>query len=745
MSEFRVAIPAGISSDALFFDTQPGATFTNVPGGSVFAATRRWTSGAYAGLYVRYESNLGDITYDVFGNLQAGTLSSMTLLGGDGVTVLATLTAINGSAANTTKAAILSLPTAYFYGKSGGDYLSASNVDSVLVDSVLPSGIYAQDAGNDTLLGGLGNDSIFSGGGVDVIDGGGGFNTIDFERNASNLSFSISLANPSALHVLADGSTFRNMQAGTIATGNGNDSIAGGAFDDYLISGAGNDTLDGGIGIDTVQGDAGNDTLLSLAGNTGEGFYGGGVGTDLLVLDRTGAATPVNVILTNLVTHSGTIQEVGVSWSFLDIERFNLKGGSNFDSLTGAEFDDTLDGGLGADFMQAAAGDDRLVSGVGNSFEGNGTFLSVNGGSGLDTLVLQRDGPFGVAVSIVAGFGYSAVVFDAGGQWEANNVERLEFSGGAGADTVQGGIYGDSLNGGAGDDRLTGGAGADTLIGGAGIDTADYSSEGGAAGVYVDLSNGFAQDSYGTYDTLSGIEVVRGTDNLRAGALSDVMLGDNNANSFYGYGGQDYILGNGGADYINVGAGANNIGLGGTGNDRLVGNLDVDFLYGGDGSDYITGSGGADWLIGGDYSGGAITGADTVFGEAGNDVLSVGDRGGSFALADGGIGNDTIYGGALANDLIEGGQGSDYLYGNTGSDTYHFGFGDLVSGDIDTVFTFNAGDHLLFDNSYTGHIAVIAGTNAGVSGVYLADTGSTWLAWLPYQNVAQVTGAIVFT
>jgi subtilisin-like proprotein convertase family protein len=325
--------------------------------------------------------------------------------------------------------------------------------------------------------------------------------------------------------------------------------------------------------------------------------------------------------------------------------------------------------------------------------------------------------------------------------------------GGDGADSITGssadnklfGMRGaDFLYGGGGNDSLVGGAGIDQLFGGAGFDTADFSSVTGGAGIYADLVNGFAQDNGGAFDAINAIEAVFGTNALRAGALSDVMLGDTNSNSFYGFGGQDYILGAGGDDYIDVGSGMTNIALGGAGNDTVVGGADDDFMYGNAGNDTLTGAGGNDWLFAGDFSGPAITGSDTCYGGAGNDVIAVGSQGGNFLLADGGAGNDIIYGGALANDVIRGGSGSDYMYGNTGADTYRFEAGDLISGDQDSIFMNFTGDHLSFALSYQNQISIAAGTNAGVSGVYLAHTGSTWIAWLPYQTVATVNAELVF-
>ena len=91
----------------------------------------------------------------------------------------------------------------------------------------------------------------------------------------------------------------------------------------------------------------------------------------------------------------------------------------------------------------------------------------------------------------------------------------------------------DTLNGGSGTDLLTGFAGADTfnpgatpnsdvMTGGAGNDTfnigssaaslyiVDYSRDGGASGVTVNLKTGTATDTHGNTDTLNGIQTVLG-------------------------------------------------------------------------------------------------------------------------------------------------------------------------------------------------------------------------------------------
>ncbi|MGE3916628.1 MAG: calcium-binding protein, partial [Hyphomicrobiaceae bacterium] len=241
------------------------------------------------------------------------------------------------------------------------------------------------------------------------------------------------------------------------------------------------------------------------------------------------------------------------------------------------------------------------------------------------------------------------------------NIYAQYLSAGAGNDTIDGG---------EGDDTLEGGSGSDRLIGGTGLDYVSFgydASRGGNSGVYVDLASGFAMDGFGLFDTLSGIEGAFGTASTLSGDVSDILIGDGNANNLWGLDGLDYIVGGGGNDTIYTGNGASgsvgDVALGDEGNDYIAATSGAAFLYGGDGSDSLIGGGGNDWLFGGGF-GAATTGIDYLAGGMGNDVLAVGSSGGSAYLA-GGEGNDTLYGGngGIGNDTLIGGSGSDYMWG----------------------------------------------------------------------------------
>lgn len=113
----------------------------------------------------------------------------------------------------------------------------------------------------------------------------------------------------------------------------------------------------------------------------------------------------------------------------------------------------------------------------------------------------------------------------------------VEFTGGAGDDTLRGGNGSDVLNGGEGNDEIRGEGGADTLVGGADNDTI----RGGAS-----------------------------NDDLRGGAGRDSLLGQASDDSLRGGRGDDTLSGGRGDDHVE----------GGRGRDNVTGGLGADFLAG---------------------------------------------------------------------------------------------------------------------------------------------------------------------
>ena len=186
--------------------------------------------------------------------------------------------------------------------------------------------------------------------------------------------------------------------------------------------------------------------------------------------------------------------------------------------------------------------------------------------------------------------------------------------------------------------------------------------------------------------TETGADTVQLNESLRNGAVVS------NVQSYSGVNGRVLAFGGPGDDGF-VAIGLTNISLeghGGKGNDGFLSGAAADLLVGGDGDDTLSGGGGTDtiWgdgldgaegatgddlIIGGDgddtiVADGAEGGDDTIFGNDGNDTILTA---GGDDWADGGNGDDRIYGGDGAEgtqDQLFGGPGNDFIDGGAGPD-----------------------------------------------------------------------------
>lgn len=375
-------------------------------------------------------------------------------------------------------------------------------------------------------------------------------------------------------------------------------------------------------------------------------------------------------------------------------------------------------GGTGNDSIRAEAGNDSIFAGAGND--------SIDGGIGRD--------------SILAGDGNDLVFGGA-------DIDTI--FGGTGNDTIAGGAGGDSLVGDDGNDvfLVTEGGGTDTIFGGTGIDRIDYSGTVGVgvAVTFTTTAGGSATVGGVAAGSFSSIEEITGSDqndtiNGASGATSGLRLD--------GGGGNDTVTGGSGADTI----------IGGSGNDSLTGNggddtfvlsdgSGTDAIFGGTGTDRIDASGVTTALT---MTTGGTTGAGTLSGAgisatyssvasvelgAGNDSLfggSIADSvlggAGDDSLAGGG-GADTLFGGA-GNDTLRGGTGSDDLYGDDGDDTFILASGegtdDIFGGagdDTVDASLITTGLSLSMSGAGAGTVSGTAGT-FNFSGVELSRLGS---------------------
>jgi len=272
--------------------------------------------------------------------------------------------------------------------------------------------------------------------------------------------------------------------------------------------------------------------------------------------------------------------------------------------------------------------------------------ISVNLGSGNDSIIVRSSLPQGVALSITGGSGDD--VIDA----ELTSGPGVYLFGGNGADTLIGGAGNDIVFGGAGDDILQGEDGNDFLYGGSGRDV----QRGGAGDdTLFGQSGGDLLDGEIGDDLLVGNS---GPDTLVGGEGDDRLLGQQGRDSIEGSAGSDVILGQSGNDTLNGNGGEDTL-IGGGGNDRLIGGGSNDFLDGRAGNDTIVGNSGNDILLG-------RSGSDVLQGQDGSDTLDAGE------------GNDQLYGGS-ESDLLVGGGDDDLIDGGVEEDTLATG------GGVDTI------------------------------------------------------------
>ncbi|MBU6339714.1 MAG: cadherin-like domain-containing protein, partial [Rickettsiales bacterium] len=143
----------------------------------------------------------------------------------------------------------------------------------------------------------------------------------------------------------------------------------------------------------------------------------------------------------------------------------------------------------------------------------------------------------------------------------------------------------DEIYGFGGNDTIYGSLGADKIDGGTGTDAVRYLES--TAAVNVNLLTNVNRGGYAEGDTLFNIEKILGSN------FDDILTADNNANTVYGYEGNDVISLEGGDD-ISYGGNGNDVIYGGTGNDTLYGEAGNDILIGGAGKDTLYGGVGSD-------------------------------------------------------------------------------------------------------------------------------------------------------
>lgn len=565
--------------------------------------------------------------------------------------------------------------------------------------------------GNDNIFGSNANDIIDGGPGNDTIDGYLGVNTIDYRSANAGVIVDLDLSGPQD----TGGGGIDTLLNFDDVIGTGfNDNISGNANDNVLQGMGGDDTLNGmggsntasythaaagvniDLGISGAQdtGGAGMDTLINIENATGgvfndtitgnnndntiQGLDGDDVldgfgGTNTLSYEDSGLGIRVDYRITDPQDTLGAGMDT--------ISNFQNLTGSNFDdSLTGDSGDNVFNGLLGTNTIHGVSGNDMaMLVGTFDPFADDALFSD-----GFGSTTIRTAGAVDTLTSI------DQVHFD-GNTYDLSlsNIatsERDVLTGTTMNDLIAAGNGNDVLRGEGGDDILDGGNGRDNLFGGDGIDIliGGNGNDKLTAGIGDDLM--IAGDGTNLGFGQAGIDTYQGGDGV------DKVFGGDGNDQLFGGGGNDALFGDDGDDFI----------FGGDGNDRLRGRNDNDNLLGGDGNDNLKGGNGIDNLFG-------QNGNDTLFGQSGDDFLN------------GGAGNDQLFGGS-GNDIFEfnmfDGPGTDRVNDFEVGDTINLlNFGFSNTGDAATHFVqFGANVRFTFTDIIINFVdALLADVLAAIS------------------------------
>jgi len=393
-----------------------------------------------------------------------------------------------------------------------------------------------------------------------------------------------------------------------------------------------------------------------------------------------------------------------------------IQGGDGSDILTGDDDIDRIFGGNGADQVFGGADRDGLVGDAGGD--------TVDGGDGNDFQLAGGDG----SDTVLGGAGNDDVDGDAGSD---------TLRGGVGGDDMFGGDGGDSMFGEAGGDELFGGEGADALSGGADVDELEGEAgadqiEGGGADDQLDFfTRGFRPNStFAVRDVvldfegagLAGGDVLRLLDGEFAWVgqidalprIGAVLPGGGDGLTQLGYiqrkdtfliadTNDDGLLDAG--DFTVEFRGLQNftpedfdqtsfIIAGTNGDDVITGTEGDDRIFAAGGNDRVFALGGNDEVHGGtgnDFADGGPGGFDNLFGESGNDELTLATSDGG-GVASGGDGDDRLFGSDTSfsnfDNSLQGDAGNDDLHAGTVGSTLNGGVG------MDRLFSSAADDQL---------------------------------------------------
>ncbi|MDX1060576.1 calcium-binding protein [Sinorhizobium medicae] len=410
-----------------------------------------------------------------------------------------------------------------------------------------------------------------------------------------------------------------------------------------------------------------------------------------------GTITSIQVLLNNGTTLVQTVSSLSLSLEIFqdaaaafDSAKFENWLMSGADTINGSAGADDISGHLGNDVLNGNGGDDTIAGG-----EGDDTY---DGGTGFDSLSFQDAYAAASAIRGISLNATNGVVIDQFGFSETfQNFEEY-----------RGTQFADRMIGSSVDEAFMGLGGRDTIDGGAGVDTVRYDRDfqrGATKGVSINLTTGVAIDSFGSQDSLTSIENVRGT------GFKDTITGNSVSNFLRGFAGTDIL--NGGA--------ANDVMRGGLGDDTYY----VDNT--GDIVDESSDSGAGLDIV---RSGISLSLANTAAVKGNVEYLvllgtgAINGSGNALNNAMSGNGATNTLNGAAGNDMLDGSLGNDTLIGSAGLDTFYFSTALNASSNVDTIVDFVVADDRI--RLEDGIFTAVVGTGALTAAQFA--TNSTGLA-----------------
>lgn len=474
-----------------------------------------------------------------------------------------------------------------------------------------------------------------------------------------------------------------------------------------LLGGAGSDTIFGGTGEDLIDGGAGRDII-----NAGDG-------DDRVVYDATDISVEADGGRDTIDASSAAATHVR-SGKGVTIDLSSTRDAfSNFESIIGSKFNDTLTGDNAENWIDGGAGNDTIKAGGGNDFVVyDASDTSVDGGFDMDLLTAWNS-PVGVTIDLTS----------------ATHVNFEDIDGSHFNDVLTGDSQANYIYAGDGDDVVDGGGGEDTIYLGYGNDTWVYDP---AAWVSEDNWDTPYRAGIDTIDASGATAPVAialfewpytGFDNIIGGSGNDELTGTANwDNVLEGGAGADTIDGGGSSGFgdtasyagspeavtVDLGTGINTGGdaegdqlsnirnlLGSQGDDTLTGDTGANWLEGGAGADQLYGGGAGAGEV--DFASYARSAAGVMVSLANPSSYNTGDALGdsytNIAGLEGSAFNDFLIGDAQNNVIFDGGVSyNDYgpyrLFAN-GDDWIDGGAGD------DEISTSSGNDTVLYDAADT--------------------------------------------